>query len=679
MVIEDILFFPFFSLLIFFFLYLPGKFLLRIVGANVSGLFGLAMAFGLGMTVMPFIYNIGFQYLGFSTFSYWLISTATITFLYFLQKYKKTTLSPKNKNFKLFPSKGIGVISISLIAILMFIVFLGYVQVKPADKKWRTSVIADTDKHYMIVTSLLTSKKFPPQVGYFRLSQDLPLRYYYFYYLLPASFIGGLFFLPHISNIFAIMSAMSVGIILILFAGIAKEIFQNKMAPFFAILIGYLSGLQFPYLLDQFKNGNLLRWASAQDNVNYLVLKLFPSGVDTTPQHFFASGIFFLMISLLLTTQKKNLKLIILLALLHASSFMFSLHMFAAITLALLLFGQWLIGSEKYKIFAKVLIYTIAFLIFFLPLQATINRAGDPLTFENSFSETFRFGYVDFLKSPIFGKLIKEVSIKSNLQYFFYYFLFYLERLGALFVIGLLGMFYFRKKIFENPGLALITSIIITTFLSINFLRLPGPQNEYSKNATLFITYGLGLFMAGYLSTILEKKNELLTIIKKVCLILLLILSLMAGLWEYYFAIIDIKLNAYATIATELEDVKNFLKSKDRDAIVFVNQTYFPFESASWFVNLWAMKKVNFSPLSLQAVYFENAKKEYYKYEQIMGVFNNGPFDKNLWDKLHSWNSSYVLITRYDKIFANRDALIDKNLFKEVFKNDKAVVYKVTN
>lgn len=675
MQIESFTYFPLIIFLFFLFNYLPGRFILKILKAPTYGLLGLALSSGVGMVIMPYIYNLSFAYFGFTTISYWAVSLCTLLSLWSISKQIKSESKKDSfeNRFKIFTDKKTLIVSLFLVVALMFLSFMSYQLIKDTQGRWHTTVIGDSDKHLAIVTSLVASKKFPPHSSLIRLSEDVPLRYYHFYYLLSAAPIVGLSFAPNSLLTFGVISSISIGVILILLAGIAKYLFKTKSSPFFAILIGYMAGFQFPYLYDQFKKANLIRWPGMFDNHLGLLLKVFPNGVDFTPQHLFASGIFIIMVALIAFSKNKK-ALLIVLALIHAASFMFSIFVFAGITFGMIFFAFFILYKERLNALKIIPLYLVFFLIFFVRDYKIMAAAADP----TPFSSIYTLGPVHFLKSPIFGQIrqLKPLFGSTTLPLFFWYIAFYLQRIGPFLILGTLGILYYRKKILKNSVFFILFAILVTTFISIGFLQFGGGgQNEYSKNASLFITFSLGIYMAGFAGVVFEKmKKNFFSYILKLLIVVILSIGLASGIWEYYWALVDVKMNmSREQTFEEAPGALYFLKSVERDAVVFVSKSF------EWHVNNFSFKKVNFTRLSAWSVGYQRIIDEYGKNATFQDIFNTGPFDEKAWKTLKKWNTSYIVIIKFDPIFEKRKELVDSKFFKEVFSEKGDAVYKLIN
>lgn len=699
MYIEDFVYIPLLILLMTLFFYLPGKHLLRIIGAPYQGLLGLAMSTMTGMVVMPYVYNIGFVFFHFTTLTFYLLSVFTLGFTYLLAKQIKpvTTYVPL---FLTLKSKYIAGI---LIVPLMVLFFIAYPHIRFFNNKLTQTVITDSDKHFAMVTSLLTSEKFPPQVSFTRLSHNPPLRYYYFYYLLSATLIGGLFFHPHIPTVFAVVSSLSVGLLLILLAGIAKGIFRAERAGLWALVIGYASGVQIfnlAYLL--LVQHHLEYWPADLDDMAALVLKIFATGADSTPQHFFASGIFLLMIALFLYAKNKK-GLIVLLALFHASLLFFSFYLFIAVTFTMILYGGFMLFEEyipyfspaivssylrkmkRYKqkgvpfkrhslqsIFA-IILYFFSFCLFVYPLYRIMSHAGDP----TPIFSVFQFIYVDFTKSPIFGQKrhISSAFGWSIISFTFWYVLYFFERYGILLVGGIAGIWHYRKQLYSNKPLRLLFFGGAVTYSTIHFMKLPGPQNEYAKDATLLITYSLGIFMAGFFTFLFQIKKGKQTLSRKVVSLIfcvLLIISVTTGIWEYYFAVGYVKMQlSNDDLSLAMPEVDSFLHDTPRNTVVFSDKYL------TWIVNNYAAKKVNLSPLGPYTLGFARDSNDWVNNYQSINIFDTGPFDKSLWEKLHIWHSEYIVMCKYDLSFPNRNHIVDKKYFKKILATKQVAIYEV--
>lgn len=678
---------------------------MRLLYAPYQGLLGLVLSTMTGMAIMPYVYNLGFIYFHFTTYSFYLLSFLTLGFLYLLTRFA----GKANISKPLFSSQRNKYIATMLILPLVLLFFIAYPHIKFFNNKLTQTVITDSDKHFAMVTSLITSETFPPKVSFTRLTQDVPLRYYYFYYLLSASLIGGLSFHPHIPTVFACISSVSVGILLVLLASIAKSIFKKESAGLWALVIAYTSGLQvfnLAYLF--FAQHRLEFWPADLDDMAALVLKIFATGPDTTPQHFFASGIFLLMVALILYAKNKK-PLIILLALLHATLLFFSLYIFVAVTFAMILFGcfllieehflhipttviysyfqipgtrnthnpvkssAFLLIQERLQSVPIILVYSFFFCLFAYPLYSIMSRAGDPVPILS----VFQFTYVDFIKSPIFGQK-RHISIffgKAIISFILWYTLYFLERFGALLIGGIAGLWLYKNLLFKNKALTLLLFAAIVTYISIHFLKLPGPQNEYAKNATLLITYALGILMAGFFSTLFRVSKTNQTFIKhslKIFLSIILLISVATGVWEYYFAVGYMKLQfSHDKVSEEMPEIVLFLHDTPRDTVVF-SDTYL-----TWHVNNYAAKRVNLSPLGPYTLGFIDASNDWVNNYQRISIFDTGLFDKSLWLRLHSWHTKYVVMSKYDKVFPRRSLLVDKNYFREVLATQQAAIYEV--
>ena len=141
-------------------------------------------------------------------------------------------------------------------------------------------------------------------------------------------------------------------------------------------------------------------------------------------------------------------------------------------------------------------------------------------------SPAYSIIYVNFLLSPIFGVYRKLTPILGTelFSWIFWYTLYLIERLGVLVIFGLLGIYHFRKEFKKNGVVAFLLSGLFMIYISIHFFKLPGPQNEYAKNATLIITYSLGIFMAGYMGWYVDiKRKGIIAEIKHIFIIIIFV------------------------------------------------------------------------------------------------------------------------------------------------------------
>ena len=173
--IQDSAWIPAIIGIITLFFWLPGFFIARLFHLPTKGLLGITLSLFLGFSIMPYLFQISFMLIGFTPNSTWFSWFAVLVFLGIFLSFGK---SMPTFSVPIFLSRTIATISLLLISLVMLLFLYAYPMVKDLSGIWHTVVITDSDKHYMVVTSLLTSKKFPPIVSYSHLSADTPLRYY---------------------------------------------------------------------------------------------------------------------------------------------------------------------------------------------------------------------------------------------------------------------------------------------------------------------------------------------------------------------------------------------------------------------------------------------------------------------------------------------------------------------
>ena len=544
------------------FFVLPGHAVMKVSGIRVRGLGGWTLCVGLSLAVLPPVIYVGGLLNGFTKVSVVLSIVLFSCLVYILHiAVRKRGLVPVTIP-TVFESTAARRLSIFLVIVIALVAFSTDFYLKLPSGKVLGPVLGDNDKHNAMVTAMLVSETFPPVSPFAYPGMDIPLYYYFYFYLPVAAFYLLNSALISMMNTLSLFFGAVAGLFALCSAMLAGALFERRRAPVFAVAGMFASGLQVTWLaVEKYVGNNLIPWPVYLDDWSKNVVMMMPHIISWVPQHFFAAFVFLLAVLVLHFVPRKTVA-VPLAAFLTACIMGSSIYSIVCVLLGLALlavlricrvFGRF--SREELAGWCGYLILTGVFALpFWLALKGA--QAGSP----GSFRDVVALVMMSPLKSPIFG-VVRDGT--GPLRRVFWTVIFYVERLGPFLLIGLPDVVIYWKRAKRHFAFQVLVAVCVVALVTGMLMMLPGSQNEYGKYSSMYLVVCAGIFFAGGASYLFgtqwQRLREMrrravsgaLTVSRprKVAraavfyvLAASLVLGLGSGLWNYHWAVVMMKI-----------------------------------------------------------------------------------------------------------------------------------------
>lgn len=667
---------------------LPGYLILGFLKVKLKLAEKIALSFIVGSVASAFLIFLSTMIFPWSAASLWFLVIIFNLALWlahhrFVGKVKflddpEDQVTPANQYYRRF---------IWLIAIVIGLIFLiGGWEFKDSVGTWHTTVIGDNDKHFAMVASLMNADGFPAKTVASSLSSPVLVSYYYFFYLLIAAVAEMTGRAMIVANLLAIIGGLNLIAGFILLPLTAASLLPGKKIAALVALLPFVAGFQIIPLVNSYFVGQLIPFLSVNDDMSALPIMSLAHAVGWIPQHL--AGLFIVFLIIFLLGQAKNRFLTfaflgLATAVLAATSF----FIFAALAISGIFYLLYLFVKKE---FVKSVLPIGLFLVFFGICFLIVSQAVFGGVEQTYFGDMFSFLVRDPVgKNEIFGLKVATVNFPARI---YWTILYYFERLGLILPLGVAGLFYFRKQIFQNINLALLVIVGTVTIFSNLFIFLPGGQNEFSKYGSMLYFVMFAILAAALIDRLIDRYqnycqhfkvhkikrhhwfNLSLINIGWLIIVIAFALNLASGWWSYYFGIFSIKIKHSADPPrNQLAEANLWIrKNTDKDDILSIHPQFATLITSYGERRVLAGEKLGAFPAASQ--------KQFEELEETVASlkrFDANGFNQAAYTYLKEHRVKYIVTGIFDGIFSKRDGVVDRDFFQEVYQDKTSAIYRL--